>query len=349
MNLLRALSFFWRPALAACAAGVLLAGCGGSDPAGQAAAPRLLSGGASQSASLGAPGATAAEYSNAVQQLYVSYFGRPADPAGLANFQAALLGAAAPTDIQGLDAAYQSNPTVRQLVDNFSASDESARLYTGDTTAFIQAIYRNVLNRSELDSGAQFWISAIDQGGLKRANAALSIMAGALANTSPQGQLDAAVIIRKIAIATRFTAAVPAGSYRGDTAAALARTMLGTVSAGTDAQSFDLGATLAAIEADALAPFVGNYAGSYSGVDAGTFSFTIAADGKVSGSGHSTMFGYDLGISGSLAGGGGGLTLAAQGTAGVAAFTGSIDASGKLTGTWSIPGEGGGTFGGQRL
>lgn len=344
MNLSRSLPSSLLAALAALMTALLMAGCGGADTGSGTAAPRLLAGGSSQ----GAPGATAADYRDAVQQLYVSYFGRPADPAGLANFETALLNAGAPTDIAHLDSAYNTNTTVRSLVDNFGNSEESARLYSGDTAAFVAAIYRNVLNRSELDTGTQFWIDAINNGNLTRANAALSIMSGALANTSPQGLLDGAVIARKIAVAARFTAAVPVDSYRGDNAAALARSMLGTISASTDAAQFDIATTITSINAGSLAPFTGSYTGSYTGVDHGTFSFTIAADGAVSGSGHSTDFGYTLVISGNLAGSGGGLTLAAQGTAGTATFTGSIDTAGKLTGTWTIPDAGGGTFSGQR-
>jgi len=97
--------------LAALAVATLLAACGGGpdgtsgyDASGKLA-PHIKS-------------ATDA-YSTVTQQLYVAYFGRPADPTGLANFEAALLAAGAPTDIQSLNAAYVNNQTLRALIDSF--------------------------------------------------------------------------------------------------------------------------------------------------------------------------------------------------------------------------------------
>lgn len=197
------------------------------------------------------PPADAPDYSRAVQQLYVAYFGRPADKAGLDNFQAALAATGVPPTIQGLDAAYTTKPAVRQLVNSLSTSAESSRLYSGDTTAFVSAIYRNVLNRSEMDSGLLFWVDAIDKGGLARANAALSIIAGAQSNDSEQGKIDAAIVARKTDIAVRFTSQAPAAAYQGDQAASLARTMLSSVTATTDLAAFqpEIDRTIAALGA----------------------------------------------------------------------------------------------------
>lgn len=212
--------------LALCA----LAACGGGAGDETAAVPQDKAHAAS---ALRAP-----DYSVAVQQLYVSYFGRPADPAGLANFRAALAAAGAPSDIQGLNAAYNQNATVRALVDAFGTSAESNALYTGNTVSFVTAIYRNVLNRTPDAEGLKFWVDALDRKGLTKGNAALSIMAGALANTSSQGQLDAALVARRISAASSFTATVntPANIalYSGDAAAAIGRTMLVSVTTSTD-------------------------------------------------------------------------------------------------------------------
>lgn len=185
---------------------------------------------------------TAGDYTTAVQQLYVSYFGRPADPGGLTNFSNALLNAKAPTDIQALSAAYNVNTAVRSLVDAFGTSAESNTLYPGDTTAFVTAIYRNVLSRAPDADGLGFWVSAINQGNLTKGNAALAIMAGALANKSPQGILDGALINKRIAVASNFTSTLVAFSlsdgYRGDPAAASARNMLSLVTKDTDSFMF---------------------------------------------------------------------------------------------------------------
>lgn len=182
------------------------------------------------------------DYNDAVQQLYVSYFGRAADTNGIANFSQSLANAGAPKDIQGLTTAYDSNPTVRSLVDAFGTSTESNNLYTGDTPAFVSAIFQNVLSRGPQTEGLQFWSGAIDAGTLTKGNAALSIMAGALINTSVQGLTDAALITNKIRVASNFTFGLDTPTevqnYRGPVAAAAARSMLAAVTSTTDTDAF---------------------------------------------------------------------------------------------------------------
>jgi hypothetical protein len=60
-----------------------------------------------------------ANYETVVQQLYISYFGRPADTGGLSNFQSQLVALNAPTDIQNLVQAYGSNVSIRSLINSF--------------------------------------------------------------------------------------------------------------------------------------------------------------------------------------------------------------------------------------
>jgi len=210
-------------------AGLVLCGCGGS----------ITNPGRNQTIALAAASdSSTAGYSSVVQQLYIAYFGRPADAAGLANFEAALLAAGAPTTAQGLSAAYSSNPTIRTLVDSFGTSAESSALYAGNTTAFVTTVFKNVLNRSPQPAGLAYWVQAIDNGTLSRGDAALSIMSGALDNTTPQGLLDAALITTKVAVGAKFTAAISPIVYRGSTAAAGARQMLGTVTSTTNPDAF---------------------------------------------------------------------------------------------------------------
>ncbi|HEU4844512.1 MAG TPA: DUF4214 domain-containing protein [Burkholderiaceae bacterium] len=327
----------------ACLLGMLLAACGGGQSTDAGSGPRVA-------AATVQAAALPADYAQSVQQLYVAYFGRPADPGGLANFEAALQAAGAPTDIQAFDSAYSNSAAIRALVDAFGVSTESQGLYTGDTTAFVQAIYQHVLNRAPLPTGLAYWVDSIDHGGLQRGNAALSIMAAALANGSAQGQLDAALIANKIAVASNFTAVVPVTTYRGQTIAAMARAMLATVTGSTSVSAFQatITSTISAMQAANVKSYAGNYSGSYGGADAGVFSFTIADNGAVNGSGHSTAFGYDLMIVGSIAEGGA-VSLTAQGTAGAATYVGTLNAStGALSGTWNAGIYGSGTFSGQR-
>lgn len=178
-------------------------------------------------------------YDPLVQQLYVSYFGRPADTGGLANFKSLLASAGGPSDIQNMDAAYTNDATVRALIDSFGNSAESNALYGGDTIAFVTAIYTNLLNRAPDPDGLRFWTNAIDGGTLTKARTSFSIMAGALANTTPQGMADAALVRNKVTVASNFTHAIPDPAiYAGDAAAMTARAMLRNVTSSTDPNAF---------------------------------------------------------------------------------------------------------------
>ncbi len=178
-----------------------------------------------------------ADYYNIAQKFYVAYFGRPADPSGLANIAASLAAANAPTTTQAFVDAYHTNATVRSIIDSFGDSSESHELYAGDTRAFVTAIFQNVLGRAPGAEGLNYWAQSIDQGALGRGSAALTIMAGAESNTSSQGKVDAATVAAKIVLASQFTSAlgtpVALASYSGKAAASAARAMLGELSSVT--------------------------------------------------------------------------------------------------------------------
>ncbi len=211
---------------------LILAGCGGETRnagSNTASIPSLLA------------ATVATDYKASVQELYISYFGRPADTGGLANFQAQLASMNAPTDIQQLNTAYNTNSALKALIDSFNNSAESAALYSGDNTTFVTAIYNNVLSRAPDAPGLAFWVAALNAGSLTRANASLSIMAGALVNTTLTGVLDAQLVNKKITVASNFTGALnaaPVNGFSGNAAAAQARTMLATVTATTDILAF---------------------------------------------------------------------------------------------------------------
>lgn len=241
-----------------CVAASLIAGCGGG-VSDSAQAP-----GSSSTPTFAAHSHVATDYHAAVQQLYIAYFGRPADPAGLANFAAELDRAHAPNDVRALAAAYGTNPSVKALVDSFGTSAESRALYPGDTASFITAIYRNVLNRAPDAEGLNFWVTAVDQGGLSHANASLSIVAGAMANQTPQGQADAVLINRRLNAGSSFTALLSTpelvNTYRGDNAAAVARDMLASITQSSDGAAVQaaISATLPLLAQATSAPAAGD-------------------------------------------------------------------------------------------
>ena len=231
---------FGRPAaylfVVACA--WALAACGGdSSKSGQSAD--------AQSKQLHRSGkATASDYAPAVQELYIAYFGRPADPNGLINFENELAATNVAPDVNSLSDAYATNPRVTALVNSFETSAESIALYSGSsTTAFVTAIYQNVLGRAPDGPGLTFWVGAIDSHKLTQGDAALSIMAGAMKNSTSQGVQDAQLINNRLAVADYFTAQLTSQNlvsvYSGQAAAATARSMLNAVGANTDVTTFN--------------------------------------------------------------------------------------------------------------
>lgn len=184
-----------------------------------------------------------APYVSMAQQFYLAYFGRPADPAGLANMTGQLIASRAPvTSADAFVGAYASNGTVKAIIDSFGTSAESAALYSGDNASFVTAIYRNVLGRVPDAEGLGFWAGAINSGNLARGQAALNILAGAQGNNSAQGLTDAALVDNRITVAANYTTALDTAAeiagYSGDKAAAVVRAMLGSVDQNTNVFSF---------------------------------------------------------------------------------------------------------------
>lgn len=176
-----------------------------------------------------------ASYEPAVQQMYIAYFGRPAEPGGLGWFSAMLSGMDAPSDIPAISARYASDAQLRGLVDVFSQSNESTALYPGNDASVVDAIYQNLFNRAPDAPGRAFWMAALANGTLSRSGAAIAIMAGAQGN-------DATVIDLKTRGATELTAALTTDIYRanysGLPANRIARDMLATLNTEADLAAF---------------------------------------------------------------------------------------------------------------
>jgi hypothetical protein len=188
------------------------------------------------------------EYQAVAEQIYIAYFGRPADRAGLINMTNLLAAGQAPTSITDMAAAYYSNGAVKSIFDSFGASAESTALYTGTDQQFIVSIYQNVLGRDPLLGGLDFWTNALATHQMTRAEASVQIMAAAMATPA-----DAATIAAKTTVATNFTTAIDTAAevigYQGKAAAQTARDMLHSVDGTTDTTEFNatITSTLAAL------------------------------------------------------------------------------------------------------
>nr|WP_315401719.1 DUF4214 domain-containing protein [uncultured Duganella sp.] len=182
--------------------------------------------------------AVPADYTAVAEQLYIAYFGRPADRSGLINMTTNLAASGAPVDIAEFAAAYNTNGTVKAILDNFGNSAESQAQYPGTDSQFITAIFQNVLGRDPLLAGLDFWTAALANKEMTRAQAASQIMAAGLGN-----ETDALTIANKTTVATAFTAgidtAAEVNAYSGAAAAKLANEMLDKVNNTTDTIAFN--------------------------------------------------------------------------------------------------------------
>lgn len=151
----------------------------------------------------------------AVQQLYVAYFNRPADVAGL-DYWTNVVAA------QGSTAAVSAT---------FAASDEYKAAFAGMTnTQIVDKIYQNLFGRAAETAGRDYWVDLLTKGTIK-VDTIVAEVAKAAVST------DAEAVENKVAGATAFTAALdtPAeqAGYQGAAALTLAKAFISSIT--TDA------------------------------------------------------------------------------------------------------------------
>lgn len=167
-----------------------------------------------------------ADYFDTIQKIYIAFYQRPADPAGLKYWA------------QRVDAA---NGSLAEVIDAFANSAEAAALYgeiTGETIGdIVDAIYQALFNRAPDAAGKQFYVDAFNAGEITAGKIALAVLDGS------QGD-DLVAINNKLAVANIFTAKVDGRplsdaffgtgtnfdvTYNGNDDAAAARTILAAV------------------------------------------------------------------------------------------------------------------------
>lgn len=126
----------------------------------------------------------ATNYVNEVQKLYVAYFSRPADPAGLAFWIGQM----------------QTNPNAYQdIAQAFSNSAEYRATYANlDNRAVVAEVYENLFSRQGDAAGIDFWTNAMATGALNLGNVVTGIAAGA------QNQ-DSIAFTAKVGVSMQFT------------------------------------------------------------------------------------------------------------------------------------------------
>lgn len=173
--------------------------------------------------------ATQAEL-NQAQLLYVAYYGRPADPAGL-EFWAEQI---AQVGVAGIAADFGNS------------AEFEAEFGDLGSVALINNLYQQLFGRDAEAEGLQYWLDVLADGA-PLASIALEIAGGA------QGG-DATGLQNKVTLANQFTAAVAAGdvAYDGADAAAYGRAFLATINENTNVEAYDVQAVVDGIASGVL-------------------------------------------------------------------------------------------------
>lgn len=158
--------------------------------------------------------ASPATIESLIQQLYVAYFNRPADPAGLAYWQNLFLNA---------DTVTQYNETARL----FSTSAEYTAQYQGLSNAeVVDKVYQNLFGRHAEAGGLAFWSDLLDRHIINVSNVVTQVAAGAQLS-------DLTAIHDKTQGAVLFTRALntpeKVAYYAGDAALALAKAYISSI------------------------------------------------------------------------------------------------------------------------
>ncbi len=150
-----------------------------------------------------------ATYTEAVQKLYVAYFSRPADAAGLTYWE---------------NVVAKANGNTAAVSAAFAASQEYKDTFAGKSAyQIIDTIYMNLFGRAAESAALTFWGQGLLNGNFTIDNAVTAIAAGA------QGT-DLVAYNSKVAAATAFTAALDTSAemigYTGTAANTAAKTWL---------------------------------------------------------------------------------------------------------------------------
>lgn len=152
------------------------------------------------------------QYTQSIQQLYVSYFSRPADAAGLQYWE---------------DFAAQHKGDLSQISNAFANSAENlARLADKGSLEIVDQMYVSLFGRHAEAGGLKYWADLLDQKAISQEHIVEVLGAGA------QGS-DATALHSKVMAAIAFTSAldtpIETQSYSGAQAIANAQLFLSSI------------------------------------------------------------------------------------------------------------------------
>lgn len=153
-----------------------------------------------------------ADNTNAVEKLYVAYFSRPADYAGLQYWTNVLA----------------TNPNGYQVISsNFAASAEYKAAYSGQSNAqVVSTVYQHLFGRPAEQAGVDYWAKLLDAKSITIDNVVTQIAAGAQTT-------DLFAYNAKVSVATTFTAhldtTIEQNAYSGNVANKIAIDFIATI------------------------------------------------------------------------------------------------------------------------
>lgn len=122
---------------------------------------------------------------NTLQQLYIAYFGRPAEPAGVTYWEGRI----------------DAGMTLDEVANSFTSADEFVAKYGDDTAALVRAAYQNALGREvESEAALTFWVEQLESGDVTPADLMNSFFGTSDAT-------DLAVLNNRTEVAKAYTAA----------------------------------------------------------------------------------------------------------------------------------------------
>ena len=147
-----------------------------------------------------------------IHSIYLAYYGRPADPAGLAFWSEQLTRADGRADA---------------IIEVFANAPEATIRFADTSIAGrVTDVYRQLFDRAPDADGLHFWVDAIESGRTTLAAATLRMLDGARGD-------DALMVAARMQAAQAFTAAVAAGAadYSGYASIEAARALIAAVDA----------------------------------------------------------------------------------------------------------------------
>jgi hypothetical protein len=167
---------------------------GWSSCAGTGVCTASMSAATNVAATFSFAGAGSANANEWVQKSYVAYYGRPADPAGLAYWAGRM-------DKEG--------GSLSSIIEAFGYSDEFDRRYGGLTYGqLIDTLYQQTLGRAPDPSGRDWYLSQLNLGRTTPQTITLDLLGGATG-------LDSQTVANRMDVANHYTGKVATGCPYG--------------------------------------------------------------------------------------------------------------------------------------